>query len=688
MKIWLADLTHTGQTIASDAVPAAIGMIAEFIEEHCPDITEIRLFKFPEALSEAFENDAPDLIGFGNYIWNGRLSLAYAEAIRRNRSETVVVMGGPNFPTVADEQKRWLQANPFIDFFIMKEGELAFLRLIEQLLKVSMDASAVDLSIVPNVVRLNGDNDLEVSLSTERVMDLERIRSPYVSGRLDAFLDGRFMPVIQTNRGCPFSCAFCTEGQLYWNKVRRKSDVLIRDELRHIASHMNRLPTDKRRHDLLIADSNFGMFAEDLQTCEVIAKVQEKYDYPRYINVATGKNKKERVLEAARIVNGAMKLAGSVQSLDPKVQANMKRSNISAEQIVDLALKAGEVGTNTYSEVILALPGDSREAHFNTLKTLVDADFSTISMYQLMILPGTEFGLDSIKTLHQMVLKHRVLPRAFGSYPLFDEVLNVAEIEEICIENATLPYQDYLACRRMNLIVGIFYNDRVFGELLQLLRWHDLSVWDFMLHIFENRYSDQFEELVQSFIEETEGELWDSFDELAEFTASPGTIERYRSGEFGSNLMFKSKALSMTAYFSSVCEVAAQAAEDFLAQSTSGISDALRQAVSEAITFKRLQIEGLFFGEGDRSGIFQYDIAAIDGQGEPIPLNTLKFSAPQTVSFSHTVDQQREIQGYLDIFGNSLPGLTRILSRVFLRQLFRAPSVENSQQLTARVQSA
>ena len=34
---------------------------------------------------------------------------------------------------------------------------------------------------------------------------------------------------------------------------------------------------------------------------------------------------KERVLEAAKIVQGAMKLAGSVQSLDPDIQQNIKK---------------------------------------------------------------------------------------------------------------------------------------------------------------------------------------------------------------------------------------------------------------------------------------------------------------------------------------------------------------------------
>ena len=50
MKVWLADLTYTQQTIASDFVPAAIGMISEYLESKIPSIPKTRLFKFPEYL--------------------------------------------------------------------------------------------------------------------------------------------------------------------------------------------------------------------------------------------------------------------------------------------------------------------------------------------------------------------------------------------------------------------------------------------------------------------------------------------------------------------------------------------------------------------------------------------------------------------------------------------------------------
>ena len=50
MKIWLSDLTYTQQTISSDIIPAAIGMIAEYLEKEIESEIDIKLFKYPEDL--------------------------------------------------------------------------------------------------------------------------------------------------------------------------------------------------------------------------------------------------------------------------------------------------------------------------------------------------------------------------------------------------------------------------------------------------------------------------------------------------------------------------------------------------------------------------------------------------------------------------------------------------------------
>ena len=73
-----------------------------------------------------------------------------------------------------------------------------------------------------------------------------------------------------------------------------------------------------------------------------------------------------------------------------------------------------------------------------------------------MILPGTELGSQETKEKYKMKTKFRVVPRCYGSYEVYGRETNVAEIEEICTSHNTLSFDDYLECRKMNLIINIF----------------------------------------------------------------------------------------------------------------------------------------------------------------------------------------------------------------------------------------
>ena len=149
MKIWLADLTYTQQSIASDVVPAGIGMIAEYTEKKIPNIEKIKLFKFPEVLSENHNLYTPDLVGFSNYVWNSSLTDIYLKRIKEANPSIFTVVGGPNFPTDKNEQKDYLEKRPYIDFYIIKEGEHAFASLVECLIN---NGSKEQLMELPNLV--------------------------------------------------------------------------------------------------------------------------------------------------------------------------------------------------------------------------------------------------------------------------------------------------------------------------------------------------------------------------------------------------------------------------------------------------------------------------------------------------------------------------------------------------------
>jgi radical SAM superfamily enzyme YgiQ (UPF0313 family) len=674
-RIWLCDLTYTQQTISSDVMPAAVGHIAAYTKAFLGGEADIRVFKFPQTLANALASELPPhVIGFSNYIWNCNLSAEFARVIKKGMPEVVTVMGGPNYPTNAHEQAEFLQRYRMFDFYIVKEGEVAFAKLVQSLSVHSFSPAAVPLDL-PSIHRVLPDGSFHAAAVEERITELSDIPSPYLSGLMDEYFDGVMLPIIQTNRGCPFRCTFCVEGQSYYSRVSKTRSDKISRELEYIAQRMSALRKGARaRSDLHIADSNFGMYKEDLEVCRAIAQMQERYGYPEYINVATGKNHKERVLEAAKLLKGALRLAGSVQSMDKVVLQNIDRSNINEQAIMDLALSASEIGANSYSEIILALPGDTVEAHLKSIRAMVEADFNTIALYQLMLLPGTDLANRESVEKWQMRTRYRVLPRCFGYFDVLGEHIDVAEIEQICVANNSLSVDDYLACRHMHLVINVFYNDGVFKEALRLLKMLRLPRYDWLERIWRYRDNVAFNNLVAEFLKETSDELWNDPEELRAFTKSREHIDRYIAGELGANLIFKYKSLALVRHANALAEIASVTLAEYLRDA--GASDAVLRFAGELIEYGRLRMTDIFEnGDAVHRGTFNYDLIAFSGTVRPAGIDAFTLPEPTEYCFEMSAEQRQTVADYTAIYGASVMGLSRILSKVYVRRLFRQPKL-------------
>ena len=267
-KIWLCDLTYTQQTVAADTMPMAIGCIAEYTEKQLALTTKIPLFKYPEDLIKELEvGPIPRVLGFSNYVWNLSLSSEIAKFVKVLVPQTVVVFGGPNYPTTDEERQNFLTEHPEIDFYVVGEGEAAFADLTEALLANNFYTEAVKQLALPSVHCLDATGKGIFPPKRDRMVELDEIPSPYTSGRLDKFFDGKLMPLLQTNRGCPFSCTFCVEGDSYYSKIRKYSTERVCADVEYIGNHMHAIRSTSSRNDLFIADSNFGMYPSDIETC-------------------------------------------------------------------------------------------------------------------------------------------------------------------------------------------------------------------------------------------------------------------------------------------------------------------------------------------------------------------------------------------------------------------------------------
>ena len=673
-SILIADLTHTGsKSYSPNLIPYPIGSIKSYVLEYSEHSSKlsIDIFKDPQKFCDTFLNEKPSIVGFGNYVWNLELSSDLAKEIKLLNPNTLIVFGGPNFPLENNQREEWLRTHPFIDIYVVGDGEESFTKIVDTWYETH-DIDKVKQKEIPGCYSLVDDKLCKTTESSPRIEDLDKIPSPYLKGYLDTFLeDSRLSPLLESNRGCPFTCTFCVDGSDNRTKVFYKSVSRFEQELEYVAKNC-------KGKMLTIADLNFGMYARDIEISTSIAKIKEKYDYPYYIQVSAGKNNKPRILECASILKGSMGLAASVQSLDKQVLKNVKRNNISEQQLLEMTQTGNDMSANTYSEVILALPGDSKEKHFTTVLKLADSAIKIISMYQCMILEGSELGSEISKNYWKMQTKYRVLPRCFGTYKFGKKEILVAEIEEICVATSSLPIEDYYECRSFTLTLGIFYQDEILLELYTFLKNFDIKPSDLLPILHENRkyYSKGINELYQSFDNDTRNELLDNRDEVINLIKSDKTIiEKYAKGELGVNVLFKHRAIAALGLIDDIHEAVFSAASDLLKKKDIQVYEKYNPFLQELKIFSVLRKRNVFEYEKEYSHKFTYDFQKL--MNEKFSSLPIKLENPINILFFSNDIQKQMIKEKIEENGSDINGIGKILSKMLGTMIHRKLKFES-----------
>lgn len=651
MRVYLADLTHTGLLVASNVFPLAIGLVGANIMREIPG-AEVELFKYPEDLDRALSERVPDVFGISNYSWNANLGHEYVRRVKARWPHVVTIAGGPNYGATDEEQRAyWEQYGEGLDYYVYKEGETAVIALLRALFNVGLEETVCRQHPVHVAgAHYRKEGELFKPANLPRIKNLDELPSPYTQGLMDKFFDGVLIPMTHTTRGCPFQCSFCTEGQTYWGKVAKRTTLI--DDLEYIGP---RVGTVK---DLYLSDANVGMFSEDKDKARAIAQVQGKYKWPDYIHCSGGKNHKERVLEFAEIIGGKMGVSASLQTTDPVVLKNIKRENISVDQLVEVARKGSKIDANTYAEIILGLPGDSLKAHIQSLRDAVNSGVSYLRMYQLIMLPETE--MNTLETREKFGIKThwRIMPRCFGRYSFQGESFDCAEIEEICTSQDSLSFDEYLQAREWDLTIEITHNANLFRELFGLSQVAGIE-WFELLTGFHNRRLEYLSDLYTTFKRETILPLWETRSEAQAFAA--GHLDSYLDESLGVNELFNAKAV---AFFNLQEELHAGMYAEAL-KLMPQYEDYLNEAHDFSIRRKR----GILGDREEPGGDYSYDFLGLlegDFSGDP---NSYRRRC--RVNFVHTAEQREVIAQLVHQYGTSNTGLGRILLRAHVKKLFR-----------------
>lgn len=676
LRVYLCDLTHLSILPSSDTIPINIGFLGAYARKIHKDDVAISLFKYPESVINAIRDIPPDVIALSNYSWNSNLSEHVAGLAKLANPRAITIQGGPNFSDRDALQLQFLRSRPNTDVYIEMEAEESFASLLGYILSARDDGRTLYdfespgcVSIVPST-RRDLNPILRRCAKPNRIKDLDEIPSPYLNGMLDSFFDGRLVPFLETNRGCPFACTFCNTGNSYFNKINMFSIDRIKAEIEYVGRHI----AGTGITHLYLADTNFGMYARDKEICDELARAQEMYAWPFHMYATTGKNNKERVVEITKVLGQALSVHMSVQSMDATVLKNIKRSNIRLDDYMQINKTLTARGQITRGEVIIGLPGETRESFARGIEELLDSEVSIITSYSLILLDGTPFKDPEYAGQYGITSKFRLVPLNFGEYA----GTRIFDAEEAGVENRDMSFEDYLWMRGLSLMIETLYNSRPFLEFFKYARIHKVKPFAFVMKAYEaiRRAPEAVQMVFDGFMRETRGELWDSQEQLINHYREERNYKKLLAGEAGGNVINRYKGASLVFALDGWIDFLGQLCLECSAETVpaTGHLQALRE-VSALKEYVRSKLAGLLMPLADediRRLKCDFDIPAWMQSSDMKPLAAFKIVPSAEYEFYFTREQLSVQRDMLHRYGSDLNGLSKIVTRVSsIETLFR-----------------
>jgi len=396
--------------------------------------------------------EGADVIGFSAYVWNARISLEAARRIKQLHPDRLVIFGGPHVP---DHAESFLRSNPFIDLVVHNEGEKTFVELLNRL-------PERDWSGIRGISYIDAAGNFVRAAPVERMRDLEELPSPFLNGIFDGLIasnpEEQWIGLWETNRGCPFQCTFCDWGSATAGKVTKFEFDRLRRELDWFARHEVKY--------IFVCDANFGIQKRDVEIAEAVAEIRERTGFPHGFSVQNTKNATERAYQTQKILADAKLNKGvalSMQSLDATTLKNIKRDNISLETYFELARRFTADKVETYSDIILGLPGETYDTFRNGVDKLIRlGQHNRVQFNNLTILPNAEMGNPDYLKKFEMVTVQSEIINIHGTREEMPD--DVPEVQDLVIATYSLPPEEWRKTRVFGWMAAFLH----FDKLLQL----------------------------------------------------------------------------------------------------------------------------------------------------------------------------------------------------------------------------
>lgn len=337
---------------------------------------------WPSALKEAITSFEPEIIGVSvrnvddQNMGNPRFLLDLVKKIIaccRNLSSVPIVLGGAGYSIFPESVLDYLEA----DMGIQGEGELSFPMLLNHL------ACGKSLSHVPGLylrgAGLQGKRVFEKNLD-EFLIPGPEILSASIQRRED------FWVPLQTRRGCPMACSYCSTSIIEGNSIRKRpTDSVIKEISVYMAAGFQKF---------YFVDSTFNLpenYAKEICRKIIESRLTISWRciiYPRRIN-------EELVHLMARA--GCMEVSLGFESGCKEILRKMNKK-YSPEEMRRTSEMLRDAGIRRMGFLLLGGPGETKSSVLESLEFADSLNLDSLKItVGIRIYPGTALAAAAIK---------------------------------------------------------------------------------------------------------------------------------------------------------------------------------------------------------------------------------------------------------------------------------------------------
>jgi len=407
-------------------------------KDYWPLLDKKTLFNF----ASCFVRKKPKIIGFSCFIWNMNSVLKLCRLIKNLDSKIIILLGGPE---VSFDSERLLKKSPYIDMVIRDEGEITFSELLRSIFLNKLDLSEIHGLIyrIKNKIIIN---------PIRTPLDLNKIPSPYLNGLINPNKFNNLTMSIETSRGCPFNCAYCSYSIRGNHLLRFFPTSRVKKELTYLLS--------RKVGNLWLIDDNFNInpqrAIEILRHINKYKLINTKIDI--FINASMWpiNDKLIKLLKKANIRSSV-----GIQSINKKALLIINRKN--NIPVLERNLKKFDHYKLDYIlQFIAALPGDSYKDLKKNIDWVSEFNPDQIQLFLLRLIRGTDLYRNA-KQLN-LRFKHRYLQ--YQSY--------VKETNEI-------KKKDMVKVKKLINSIELLYNMKLLKNTLFFLKkYHFIKFSDLL----------------------------------------------------------------------------------------------------------------------------------------------------------------------------------------------------------------